>query len=280
MIPSSLWEELLLERYSHPDERYYWVQRYLDTLKYRFNAKYLKIGESVEKRPIYALKTGTGEKKVFIVASQHGNETGAFIGLVKMINTINSAEFRSDVTEIRNKLEIWSILLSNPDGSEYLTRENANGVDINRDHEALQEPETKVIHNALSHINPDLVIDLHTYHIVDADRRGILLNMPTHPDIDENLLNLCDKIIKRATLEIDEAGFSVNRFREMNEGNEFLRNSFALKGFPTILLEGRESSDAGQSLVRSSSEMIFHGLSAVLHSACAALIPNDEENGW
>ena len=49
----------------------------------------------------------------------------------------------------------------NPDGAEKYTRENANGVDLNRDSQALTQPESNVLRKVFEDFKPDYCYNLH-----------------------------------------------------------------------------------------------------------------------
>ena len=73
--------------------------------------------------------------KIIIVSGQHGDETSAIWCVWKLLDALcrNDAEHRA-ITLLRNFCDIYVIPLANPYGVEGFTRENENGININRDY--------------------------------------------------------------------------------------------------------------------------------------------------
>ncbi|MGE5403378.1 MAG: M14 family zinc carboxypeptidase [Candidatus Saccharibacteria bacterium] len=102
------------------------------------------IGSSVGQRPIYAVKLGHGEKKIFINASFHGREWITSCLTLQMIACYAESAANSraidgyHVKEYLETVSIWFIPMVNPDGvtiSQSRNRSwkaNQNGVDLNR----------------------------------------------------------------------------------------------------------------------------------------------------
>lgn len=80
------------------------------------------IGQSVQGRDITAFRMGTpGGRVVLLIGVIHGNEAKGF-GITQMIRTMPTPA----------GIDLWIIDSINPDGQAANTRENANGVDLNR----------------------------------------------------------------------------------------------------------------------------------------------------
>ena len=128
------------------------------------------IGASVEGRDLVLLHfTGaeggaeaSGEKlKVLIFTQQHGNEpsgTEAAIALARDIATGSFADFLHQV-------DFYLIPRVNPDGGEARERQNAGGIDLNRDHLTLSTPEVQAVHRVFQEVMPQVVLDVHEYGI-------------------------------------------------------------------------------------------------------------------
>ena len=124
------------------------------------------IGQSVKGRDLYALKfsssrfgTDKSKIKVLIFAQQHGNEQsgkeGALLLAQNLLKPGNSYLF--------NKIDLAVIPQMNPDGSEVNERRNAHGVDLNRNHLILTEPETIALHMFFDKYLFDVTADVHEY---------------------------------------------------------------------------------------------------------------------
>ena len=125
------------------------------------------IGNSVEGRNIYALRfsnSGFGEDtskiKVLIFGQQHGNEQsgkeGSLLLASKLLESENSYLFE--------KIDFVLIPQMNPDGSEKNTRLNANGMDLNRNHLILTEPEVVALHKLFDKYLFEVSMDVHEYY--------------------------------------------------------------------------------------------------------------------
>lgn len=128
------------------------------------------IGTSVEGRDLVLLHFpgAAGEEeppadklKVLIFTQQHGNEpsgTEAALALARDIAT-------GTLPGVQDRIDLYLIPRVNPDGSEARQRENADGVDLNRDHLALSTPEVRAVHDVFQAVMPEVVLDVHEYGI-------------------------------------------------------------------------------------------------------------------
>lgn len=125
------------------------------------------IGHTVKGRAIGAWRLGqpSSSRKVVIFGAMHGDETGPTRILYNLRNgrPIKGAD-------------IWVVPHYNPDGIARRTRQNAHGVDLNRNYpyhwkrltgatnsgpRAASEPETKAVMAFLREIRPDYVVSFH-----------------------------------------------------------------------------------------------------------------------
>lgn len=86
------------------------------------------IGKSVEGRPIEAFRFGKGERKFVIVGATHGGPERNTQQLSRMLIDW----YRSHSDEIPASVRVYIIPVLNPDGDAIDSRQNANGVDLNR----------------------------------------------------------------------------------------------------------------------------------------------------
>jgi protein MpaA len=126
------------------------------------------IGHSVQGRPIDALEVGypASPHRVLVVGCIHGNECAA-LPVVRLLE-------RSQPT-----FDLWLVPNVNPDGFARGTRQNAHGVDLNRNWGAMwepigrrgspqwsgprpwSEPETKAALALVERLRPDVTIWFH-----------------------------------------------------------------------------------------------------------------------
>ncbi|MFD1613972.1 M14 family zinc carboxypeptidase [Gelatiniphilus marinus] len=132
------------------------IKPLLDKLKDKLGIK--TIGKSVLGKPIYAVKLGKGPKKILMWSQMHGNESTTTKALFDLLNTLIDANNLNYILEVCT-LHIIPIL--NPDGAESYTRVNANGEDLNRDAQALTQPESKVLRAVFNSFKPHFCYNLH-----------------------------------------------------------------------------------------------------------------------
>jgi len=99
------------------------------------------LGHSVQGRTIWGLKVTDNptveedEPEVRMCGVHHGNEyMGAELCLLLAQYLTDNYGTNDTITDLVDNREIWIIPMVNPDGHEMGTRENVNGVDLNRDY--------------------------------------------------------------------------------------------------------------------------------------------------
>lgn len=164
-------------------------------------SRYYIVGKSVEGRPIMCLVLGQGPDTSFVMAAIHGNET-AGIPLVRRLGN-----------ELRQNPELLSgrtvVLLSsaNPDGIVRGIRQNARGVDLNRNFEAanrvnskdtglkaLSEPESLAIQKVILQYKPDRIVSVHQR---DPGRPACIDYDGPADDLAGHMADYCDLPVKR-----------------------------------------------------------------------------------
>jgi len=121
-----------------------------------------KIGASENGTSIYALKVGTGKKKILIWSQMHGNEstgTKAVFDLFKFFQDAGELEVVKNT--ILESCTLVFVPILNPDGSDKFTRVNSNDVDLNRDAVNLVAKESKILRELLNEFNPKFCFNLH-----------------------------------------------------------------------------------------------------------------------
>ncbi|RZJ28797.1 MAG: DUF2817 domain-containing protein, partial [Flavobacterium sp.] len=116
-------------------------------------------GESVEKRPLYQYRIGHGPFRILMWSQMHGNESTATRALFDLF-----AFLESDQKTANDWLERFTfcfVPMLNPDGALRYTRENANGVDLNRDFVQLTQPESTALFQLFEDFHPNFCFNLH-----------------------------------------------------------------------------------------------------------------------
>jgi hypothetical protein len=145
-------------------------------------ASLYELGQSVQGRTLWGLKITDNpsieedEPEIRVCGIHHGNEyMGGELSLLLAQYLTDNYGTNTTVTNLVDTREIWIIPMVNPDGREMGTRENAHGVDLNRDYGYMwggwggspapfSQPETQVMRtNALEN---NFVLSL-SYHTSD-----------------------------------------------------------------------------------------------------------------
>lgn len=122
--------------------------------------------KSVEGRELFVVYFSKGEFgadenkiKVLIFAQQHGNEQSGKESALLLINELLKPENQY----LFDKIDFALVPQMNPDGSEKNQRRNGNGMDLNRNHLILTEPETKALHKLFDKYLFEVTMDVHEY---------------------------------------------------------------------------------------------------------------------
>jgi cytosolic carboxypeptidase protein 6 len=145
-----------------------------------------EIGSSFEGRPINLLQIGNPESKklMMVLSRQHPPEITGWLAMKWFVETL--CEENSVAEKFRDEYCVFVVPMVNPDGVDNgHWRHNSGGIDLNRDWEDFNQPETK----AIKHFMEQQVakggkfyfgIDFHStfediYYTIDPKMKG---NMP------------------------------------------------------------------------------------------------------
>jgi hypothetical protein len=135
-----------------------------------------RLGESVEGLAINAITTGSGPTTVLLWSQMHGNESTATMSLADLINWFATAPEEDPLLrDLAQRLTIVMIPMLNPDGAERFIRENAIGVDINRDARRTATPEGRILRSVRDSIQADFGFNLHDQGTHTAGEDGPLV---------------------------------------------------------------------------------------------------------
>ncbi len=205
----------------------------------------IPVGESTEGRPLRLIKLGGGRIKVFLWSQMHGDESTATRALLDIMHFFaGSTKFETLRVDILQKLTIYILPMVNPDGAAVFTRENINGIDLNRDALNLSEIEAKILQKTFNVIQPDFAFNLHDqdprYSLGTANRQATIsfLAPPYNEarDINANRYRAMQLIAgMRLVLEQYIPGH-IGKYSDEYEPNAF-GDRFQELGAATILIE-------------------------------------------
>ncbi|CAL9330444.1 hypothetical protein SUDANB6_00061 [Streptomyces sp. enrichment culture] len=239
------------------------VVDFLETQDARQEAMELEvIGRTVKGRDIHLVKyvSDPGNPTILYLAQQHGNEqltTEAMLHTIKSLGSPSKESLLEDVNVLFIPMFNADGAMGDvdfplddylADGERHLTRYNAGQVDLNRDHVAKTQPETRALHeNVLSVYDIDYAIDLHhqgTGSRVNGDLVSGSILYPTTPDVSPELVERSKQLGAVVYRNVDRTGWGhIGRYNG-GSANTIGRNGMAAEyGIATLLFEMRGMSD-------------------------------------
>ena len=129
------------------------------------------IGHSVKHSPLFHIVAGTGKTKVLMWSQMHGNESTTTKAVFDLLSFLEKGG--AEAEKMLSDLTLHIVPMLNPDGAYGYTRENANGVDLNRDFCEATQPETRALLQLYDRIKPDFCFNLHDQRtLYGAGRSG------------------------------------------------------------------------------------------------------------
>lgn len=230
-----------------------------------------EIGKSEMGIPISAVGIGKGDLKILGWSQMHGNESTTTKALFDLFNLFSREKELQEISELLDKCSILFIPMLNPDGAEKYTRENLNGVDLNRDADKLTQIESRILRQCFEDFGPDFCFNLHDQRtIFSAGRLGKPATVSfLAPAMDEErtVNPVREKAMKvivamDATLQKHLPG-QVGRYDDAFNIN-CSGDRFQAFGVPTILFEAGHS--AGDYEREETRKYIFLALLSGIHS--------------
>ena len=222
------------------NRRYLPPEKFLNAYRQLNGAPPLEcIGYSVEGLPIFAATIGRGPQKILAWSQMHGNETTSTRALLRLIPYLLSRH-----TNGMKHCCLRIIFQLNPDGAKRYTRQNANGVDLNRDAQAQTQPETKALLQELHLFQPNYCLNLHgqrtIYSAGDPSTPASLSFLAPSADKTRSLTP-ARKVAMRLITSIANAHEQTTQWAIGRYDDAFNLNCtgdyFTAQGIPTLLFE-------------------------------------------
>lgn len=120
-----------------------------------------QVGSSLQGRSIQAVTFGHGPTSVLLWSQMHGDEATATMSLADIFAFLADSTPSALRERLAESLTITFVPMLNPDGAELFRRENAAGIDINRDAARLATPEGRTLKGLRDRLHPDFGFNLH-----------------------------------------------------------------------------------------------------------------------
>lgn len=136
------------------------------------------IGKTQKGRDIFMVKIANGSSaedkmRVLYFGRIHGDEPGGTEGLLHFVEQMTSND---SLRYLLDKIDFYIVPMVNIDGGERMTRQTANGIDLNRDQVRMDSPEAVALRSMINRVEPHVTIDFHeyqplksTYSLVSSD---------------------------------------------------------------------------------------------------------------
>lgn len=130
------------------------------------------IGESVQGRPLVAIHLGSGATTVLAWSQMHGDESAASMALLDLLAWVADTTADPLRDRLLASVRLTLVPMLNPDGAALFQRQNALGVDINRDARRLSTPEARALKGLHERLQPMFGFNLHDQGARQTAGRG------------------------------------------------------------------------------------------------------------
>lgn len=133
-----------------------------------------QVGRSMQGRSIQTVTFGHGPTTALLWSQMHGDESTASMALADIFAFLADSAPSELRDRLASKLTVTFVPMLNPDGAELFRRENAAGIDINRDAARRATPEGKILKALRDKLRPDFGFNLHDQNArTRAGRNGL-----------------------------------------------------------------------------------------------------------
>lgn len=241
----------------------------LESLSGDFKVK--EVGRSVLNLPVHRVDFGTGKVKILAWSQMHGNESTTTKAVFDFFKAVGELKDDPVVSTILKNCSLRIIPMLNPDGAQAYTRVNARNIDLNRDAQDLQEPESRILKAQFDDFQPDFCLNLHDQRTIfsagEAAKPAVLSFLT--PAMDEARKIYPERIKSMqviANIQRDLEEFLPGKIGRYDDAYNIncTGDTFQTQKAPTILFEaGHYPEDYQREQVR---KYVFNALAAAMYS--------------
>ena len=211
------------------------------------------------------IKIGEGSKIVLGWSQMHGNESTTTKALFDFLKFISQKDvFQAEISQFLENYTFYIFPILNPDGAKLYTRENANGIDLNRDAQNLSQRESRCLRDIFEKLQPSLCLNMHDqrsiYGFTDGTPATVSFLSPAankKRDLTDARKEALKQIVKMNRLLQSYLPGQIGRYDDsFNEA--CVGDTFQKAGVPTILFEAGHFKDDYQR--EKTREFIFYSL--------------------
>lgn len=212
-----------------PQSRDFWNE--LDASSDRVRVD--RIGNTVQGRPMQLVQVGLPAPKsvdeaadgsvLMYNCSIHGDEPSGREACMQLARDLSTTTDPTWERLLKNTTVL--LLNANPDGWVADTRENTDGIDINRDMMDLASPEANTIARTIRDWKPDVLNDLHEYGSNPYYRTDLLHLWPRNRQADQRIYQLAKTMNNDySAAQVEGIGYTAGIYGEyVKDGEPFLQ---------------------------------------------------------
>ena len=199
-----------------------------------------ELGTSTDGRfPVRLVKTTgapVGAPRVLLVGMQHGNEVVGRESVVSLMRDL-AENIGMGASGLTDRVEFFFIPTANPGSFPNRRLVPPIGLDMNREHLNLGVAETRYVQQAITDIQPDLIIDCHE-HFSPSDLRLRVEMLPgSHPSSPARINEASDNLVAYVQNHLDDESIPHGLYSAATTNPYTMRGMASIRGSAFMLLE-------------------------------------------